>query len=555
MRKLLTFCILLISFLFFSVHAFSQNSTPANGRTNNGKGEYKNPEKKNITLPDTFETDEVIISQMELGGRFYGQNIFQADIQNKTEKTIYVTLDLRSEPMDGFTWNWQKKFIYFLHPNRKEKITAEYELLLINDESTIRVTFNILAAENNEIAQKRLFRKKYKKLELRGEKTRAQKQGVFTISNIKMDEFSWGLNKFSIKAKNNTDSIQYLSTFTHTAYPKSGWRLTQAGIYDAFEFSPKQEKSIEGEYFITPEHGECEITVVVSSMLDDPETVFDLANEIKKELFSTEFNFPNKKINEIKMPQRNLEKFRFLQESLKPTLPPFEQKETDHFVFYYFPRTLAEKEIDKIAQERETALNRISSMISVDYEGKISVFFYPDAESKLKVTQHQGRGLAYGSTLVEIYNEKTMVDPNHEICHVVTSLLGDPPAMFNEGFAAYNQKNHIWGGQHIDIWAKKYKQKNALWRIEDIFAFTDIGSGPTKANIAYPQAASMVKYIIDKYGIDKFTELFRTLKRSNDPEHIETNKREFKRILGKDIFTFEREWLENLEKIEFNQTG
>lgn len=555
MRKFLTFGVLLLAFLFFSVQTFSQNDTPVNGRTNYEMRESEHPEKKNITLPDTWESDEVIISHMDLGSRFYGKNVFQADIQNKNEKIIYVTLDLRSEPRDGFTRNWQKQFIYMLHPGQKKKTTAEYELLLINDESTVRVTFNILAAENNEIAQKRLFRKMYNKLELMGEKTRAQKQGVFTVSDIKMDDFCWGLNKFSIKVKNNTDSIQYLSTFTHTAYPNSSKPRTKAGIYDAYEFGPKQEKTVEGEYFIMPEHGTCVITVIVNSMLDEPETVFDWAIEIKKQSFSAEFSFPNKKINEIKMPQRNLEQFRFPQESLMPALPPFEQKETEHFVFYYFPRTLAEKDMDRIVLERETALNRISRMIGVDYEGKIFVFFYPDAESKLKVVQHQGAGLAYGSTLVEIYNEKTKVDPNHEICHVVTNLLGDPPALFDEGFATYNQKDHIWGGQHIDIWAKDYKKKNTLWKIEDIFAFTDIGSGATKPMIAYPQAASMVKYIIDKYGIEKFTEIFRTLKRSNDPEQIETNKREFKRILGIDILTFENQWLNQLDKTEFNQTG
>ena len=144
----------------------------------------------------------------------------------------------------------------------------------------------------------------------------------------------------------------------------------------------EEEKTVEGEYFIAPEHGKCIVTIVLSSMLDNPETIYDRANEIKKEQFFTEFNLPNQRINDIKMPQRKLENFKFPQESIKPTLPSFEVKETEHFVFYYFPQTLAEKNIDKIANEREGALKRISNMISVDYEGKISVFFYPDAESK-----------------------------------------------------------------------------------------------------------------------------------------------------------------------------
>jgi hypothetical protein len=374
----------------------------------------------------------------------------------------------------------------------------------------------------------------------------ANKQGVFTIENIEMNDFCWGLNKFRIAAKNNSSNTQYLGTLVKTSYPESGRFGTTAGIYDAFEFNPKEEKIVEGEYFISPEHGKCAVTLVFSSMFEDPETVYDRAGEIKKEQFFTEFNFPNQKINEIKMPQRNLEKFKFPQESLMPALPPFEVRETEHFGFYYFPQTLAEKDIDKIAIERERVLQRISNMISIDYGGKIFVFFYPDAESKFKVTKHQGSGLAYDSTVVEIYNEQTKVDPNHEICHAVTRLLGDPPAMFDEGFAVYNQIGQKWKDQHIDSWAKEYKQKNMLWKIEDIFSFTEIGSERTRAGIAYPQAASMVKYIIDRFGLDKFKELYKTLKRSSRPEQIEVNRREFKRIIGKDIFEFEKDWLESL---------
>jgi len=546
MKKLLTVFIVLMSFLFFPRLMLSHNIMTAENRPSYEKRGIDQQNKRSILLPDRFEADEIIISSMNLGDRCFGENVFQADIQNKTEKILYITLDLRSEPKDGFTGNWQTQFIYMISPMKIKKISANYELRLINDESTVRITFNILRVENNEIVQKLLFRKKYEKSELIEKKIAANKQDVFTIKNIDMDEFCWGLNKFRVEAKNNSSNTQYLGTLVHTSYPESGWFGTKAGIYDAFEFKPKEEKTFIGEYFIAPEHGKCMVTLVLSSMLDDPETIYDLACEIKKELFFTEFSFSNQRINDIKMPQRKLEKFKFQQESLKPALPPFEVKETEHFVFYYFPQTLAEKDIDKIANEREGALKRISNMISIDYEGKIIVFFYPDAESKLNVVKHRGSGVAYDSTLVEIYNEQTKVDPNHEICHAVARLLGNPPAMFNEGFAVYNQIDHKWKDRHIDTWVKEHKKKNMLWKIEDIFAFTEIGSERTRFGIAYPQAASMVKYIIDKYGLGKFKELYKTLKNSDNPEQIEVNKREFERIIGKDIFTFEKEWLENL---------
>lgn len=549
MKKLITVFFVLTSILFVFRLMSSNNNITKEGLSRDGKRDFSHQDKGKILLPDRFETDEIIISNMDLGDRCFGENVFQADIQNKTEKTLYFTLDLRSEPKDGFTGNWQTQFIFILSPTKIKKISANYELRLINDESTVRITFNILRVKNNEIVQKVLFRKKYEKSELIEDRITANKQGVFTIKNIDMDDFCWGLNKFSVEAKNNSSNTQYLGTLLHTSYPESGWFGTKAGIYDAIKFNPEEEKTVEGEYFIAPEHGRCIVTLVLSSMLDNPETIYDRAYEIKKEQFFTEFNLPNQRINDIKMPQRTVEKFKFPQESIKPTLPSFEVKETEHFVFYYFPQTLVGKDIDKIANEREEALRRISNMISVDYEGKISVFFYPDAESKLNVVKHQGSGLAYDSTLVEIYNERTKVDPNHEICHIITQLLGNPPAMFDEGFAVYNQIDHKWKDKHIDTWAKEHKQKNMLWKIEDIFSFTEIGSEQTRSGIAYPQAASMVKYIIDKYGLDKFKEIYKTLKRSNNPEQIEINRGEFKRIIGIEIFAFEKEWLENLEKI------
>ncbi len=302
--------------------------------------------------------------------------------------------------------------------------------------------------------------------------------------------------------------------------------------------------------FISPEHGICNIKIVVSNMFDNPETVFDRTNKITEKMFTVKFAPPNQKVNEFRMPKRNLDKFKFLSEELKLSLPPLKFKETEHFIFYYFPGTQAEKDINVIAEEREKILNKIARMVNINFKGKIFVFFYPDAKSKRKITKHQGMGLSYSNTIVEIYNLRAKMDPNHEITHSVTALLGDPPALFDEGFATYNQKDHKFGNSHIDVIARKYKMKNMLWKIEDIFSFTDIGSPETKALIAYPEAASMVKYIIENYGMDKFLKLFKTLKRSDKPEQIEINKKEFKNITGRDIFTFEKEWRNYLDKIK-----
>jgi hypothetical protein len=137
MKKSKAVFIILISFLFFPEFMLPPYDFDA----------------ESLSLPDKFENDEVIINNIALGDRCYGENVFQADIQNKTEKIIYITLDLRSEAKDGFSGNWQSQFIYMLFPTRKKRVTANYELRLVNDESTIRITFSILEIENDEISQ------------------------------------------------------------------------------------------------------------------------------------------------------------------------------------------------------------------------------------------------------------------------------------------------------------------------------------------------------------------------------------------------------------------
>ena len=94
--------------------------------------------QQNIVLPDKFENDFVRISSISLGRRFAGENTFHAEIKNKSDNILYITLDLRSEPKDGFTFNWQDQYIYKIFNNQIKQISAGYELRLLQSESTIR---------------------------------------------------------------------------------------------------------------------------------------------------------------------------------------------------------------------------------------------------------------------------------------------------------------------------------------------------------------------------------------------------------------------------------
>jgi len=83
--------------------------------------------------------------------------------------------------------------------------------------------------------------------------------------------------------------------------------------------------------------------------------------------------------------------------------------------------------------------------------------------------------------------------------------------------------------------------------LPQLFRFTDIGPGWSKPGIAYPEAASVVKYLVERYGFEKFILAYRSLKRSSDDQDIATNRAKFTEIFGIGLEEVEKSWLESLK--------
>ncbi|GAG39452.1 unnamed protein product, partial [marine sediment metagenome] len=69
-----------------------------------------------------------------------------------------------------------------------------------------------------------------------------------------------------------------------------------------------------------------------------------------------------------------------------------------------------------------------------------------------------------------------------------------------------------------------------------------IGSKESRPPVAYPEAASFVKFLIDKYGKDKFLKAYKTLRNSDDKSVQQKNIRGLKQIYGKTLTELEKEW-------------
>ncbi len=127
---------------------------------------------------------------------------------------------------------------------------------------------------------------------------------------------------------------------------------------------------------------------------------------------------------------------------------------------------------------------------------------------------------------------------------------GNPPALFNEGFATYMSERlgthglESLGGGQSSIYqrTRELKNKNEWIPLEELITYTDIGPGWSRPPIAYPEAASFVKYLIDNYGKEKFLQAYKKLRNSGDKAIQQQNVKTLEIICHKSLTELKAEW-------------
>jgi len=239
-------------------------------------------------------------------------------------------------------------------------------------------------------------------------------------------------------------------------------------------------------------------------------------------------------------------------------LPKMRKRITKHFDIFCHKGSTAEKAIEKIAEQRERGFREICRFLGKDSDVRIRMILFEDGATKYLHTGHQGAGWAFGNTVVEIYNEKQRLDPYHETTHVLMRPYGSPPALFNEGFAVYISErlgSHALAamkGRESSIYecVRELSGKGELIGLEELLTYTEIGSGETNPPVAYPEAASFVKFLIERYGKERFLKAYRTLRNSSDKATQQQNVKALEKIYGKSLDELKTEWKSTLLKLE-----
>lgn len=207
-------------------------------------------------------------------------------------------------------------------------------------------------------------------------------------------------------------------------------------------------------------------------------------------------------------------------------------------------------------------LQELSEGFQVQLQKPVKIYAYARLEDFHSAvgsrTQPGLVGLAAGTDRVYVYAPPTRqgitqaVDYlRHELAHLIVGQLtenpyADPPRWLNEGLASYLMRDEQELRQLEAALAQALRQ-NRLISLRSLAS--QFPSDDTGVALAYAESYSVVKYIIETYGGEKFGELLRTFKEGTLPDDA------LRKVLNVDTEKLEQDWHQYLRRIARESSG
>jgi hypothetical protein len=229
-----------------------------------------------------------------------------------------------------------------------------------------------------------------------------------------------------------------------------------------------------------------------------------------------------------------------------PTLGPLPvSNETLNFRYHYSPQDTVD------ANWQETYHTWAVARLGVSVPQKIDYYKY---RSRQDMGDHTGHFNTNGFATPERFEIHTLwPTDNHEVVHIYTALVGRPSDFFNEGIAVAFQTNpaandfeSVFNGQQVHQACGQYLQLGQLVIPLDRIVQTNDFRAVSDATLSYRQAGSFVRFVIDRHGIARTLEFFRTSSRTDG---LATIKNRFLVAFGEALESTEAEWMTMLRSV------
>jgi Peptidase MA superfamily len=188
-------------------------------------------------------------------------------------------------------------------------------------------------------------------------------------------------------------------------------------------------------------------------------------------------------------------------------------------IFYY---SGSEQDAQKMLETASETIGSMSQLLGANITFPIKVWIYKSRDDMRPALQRRSAtfeqqittlGVRVSSDTVLVLGNSDLDTLRHELTHVVThiageSALGRLPAWLDEGTAVYGQGDPGGFGNAVD-------QAISRGNVFSVRQITSSPGDPAGVNLFYGQSWSLVKYLNDTYGPEKFAKLFAEIKKGN----------------------------------------
>ena len=184
-------------------------------------------------------------------------------------------------------------------------------------------------------------------------------------------------------------------------------------------------------------------------------------------------------------------------------------RETEHYLLYCRPESLAEEHLEEIGDWQEKCYTRISKALGVTMDKKIRLYLCTSREEVEKETgcpPCNGMCLDY-DLIFAVYNQETQCLGPHEDAHLLSFQIAVPESVFlREGLAMYFDK--AYHGKENRAYAAEWVKENTGVNVFSYLDNDQFYSLPEE--VSYPLAGALTEWLIDRYGMESYKEFFRT---------------------------------------------
>lgn len=191
--------------------------------------------------------------------------------------------------------------------------------------------------------------------------------------------------------------------------------------------------------------------------------------------------------------------------------------EADGVIVHYYSGS--EEDAQAMLDVAGEAIAQMSGLLDVTVEFPVQVRVYDSSDDMRPALQRRSEayesqvttaGVRVSSDTVLVLGNVSFSTLRHELAHVVTGVagegpFGDLPAWLDEGTAVYAQG---------DAEAFRDAVERAIDRgnVFSVRSITSYPGDPSKVNLFYGQSWSLVSFLIDTYGEERFARVFAEIK-------------------------------------------